>query len=130
MFIVREHLKVSIGIGLTWACAFILYYGLTHATLDGSVFVFPVFRAANLVIFLSAPMAQSAFYLLARKTSWLLNLYLAISVLCCVVGWLDLVNDDAHGYRFTYWHQGDLLCVHGCNDPLLFNGLVLCKAAS
>jgi hypothetical protein len=122
---IREHLKVLIGIGLTWACVLILYYGLTHAVLDGEAFVFPVFRPANLPIFLSAPMAQSAFYVLTRKTSWLLNLYLAISVLCCVVSWLDLANDDGfRGYRFAYWHQGDWLCVQGCNDSLFFNCLV------
>jgi hypothetical protein len=126
MFIVREHLKVLIGIGLTWACVFILYYGLTHATLDGWAFVFPVFQPGNLLILLSAPMAQSAFYILARKTSWLLNIYLAISVLCCVIGWLHLTNDDGfRGYRFTYWHQGDLLCVQGCDDTWIFSCLVL-----
>jgi hypothetical protein len=125
MFIVREHLKVLIGIGLAWACVLIFYYGLTHAVLDGEAVSFPVFQPANLLIFLSAPMAQSAFYVLARKTSWLLNLYLAISVLCCAVGWLDLANDDGfRGYRFTNWHQGDWLCVQGCNDPLFFNCLV------
>src|SRR5260370_26380850 len=90
MFIVRERLKVLIGIGLTWACVFILYYGLTHATLDGRAFVFPVSQPWNLLILLSAPMAQSAFYILARKTSWLLNIYLAISALCCAIGWLNL----------------------------------------
>jgi hypothetical protein len=125
-FIVRENLKVLIGIGLTWACVFILYYGLTHATLDGWAFVFPVFQPATLLIFLSAPMAQSVFYTLARKTSWLLNIYLAISVLCCVIGWLHLTNDDGfRGYRFTYWHRGDLLCVQGCEDAWIFSCLVL-----
>jgi len=123
---VREHLKVSIGIGLTWSCVFILYYGLTHATLDGRAFVFPVFKPTNMLVLISAPMAQSAFYALARKNSWLLNIFLAISVLCCVVGWLSLNNDDGfRGYRFTYWHQGDLLCVHGCNDTWLFSGIVV-----
>jgi hypothetical protein len=126
MFISREHLEVLIGIGLTWACVFILYYGLAHATLDGRVFVFPVFRPASLLIFLSAPTAQSAFYILARKTSWLLNIYLAISVLCCGIGWLHLMNDDGfRGYRFTYWHQADLLCVQGCDDTWIFSCLVL-----
>ena len=60
MFIVREDLKVLIGIGLTWACVLILYYGLTHAVLDGETFAFPIFQPANLLIFLSAPMAQLA----------------------------------------------------------------------
>jgi hypothetical protein len=79
-----------------------------------------------LLTLLSAPMAQSAFYILARKTSWLLNIYLAISVLCCVIGWLHLTNDDgSRGYRFTYWHQGDLLCVQGCDDTWIFSCLVL-----
>jgi hypothetical protein len=106
MPIVRECLKVLIGIGLTWTCAFILYYGLTHATLDGRAFIFLTSQPGNLPILLSAPMAQSAFYILARKTSWLLNIYLAISVLCCAIGWLSLTNDDGfRGYRFTYWHQ-------------------------
>jgi hypothetical protein len=62
-----EHVKVLIGIGLTWACAFILYYGLSHATLDGRAFIFSAFQPGNLLILLSAPMAQSAFYVLARK---------------------------------------------------------------
>jgi hypothetical protein len=125
-FIVREHLKILIGIGLTWACVFILYYGLTHATLDGSVFVFPIFQPWNLLIFLSAPMAQSAFYILARKTSWLLNIYLALSLLCCVIIWLHLTNDNGLlGYRFTYWHQGELLCAQGCDDIWVFSYLVL-----
>jgi hypothetical protein len=126
ILIVREHLKVLIGIGLTWACAFILYYGLAHAILDGRAFVFPVSQPRNLLILLGAPMAQSAFYILARRASWLLNFYLAISILCCVIGWLHLTNDDGfRGYRFTYWHQGDLLCVQGCNDTWIFSSLVL-----
>jgi hypothetical protein len=126
MFIVREHLKVLIGIGLTWACVFILYYGLTHATLEGRAFVFPVFEPRNLLIVLSAPMAQTAFYILAHKTSWLLRSYLTISLLCCVVGWLNLMNDDgSRGYRFTYWHQGNVLCVQGCEDTWIFSCVVL-----
>jgi hypothetical protein len=124
MSIVREHLKVLIGISLTWACVFV--FGLTHATLDGWAFVFPVFQPGNLLVLISAPMAQSAFYILARKTSWLLNIYVAISVLCCAIGWLNLTNDDGfRGYRFTYWHQGDLLCKHGCDDVIIFSYLVL-----
>jgi hypothetical protein len=115
-----------LGIGLTWACVFILYYGLTHATLDGRAFIFPVFQPGHLLILLSAPMAQSAFYILARKTSWLLNIYLATAVLCCVIGWLHLTNDDGfRGYRFTYRHQGDLLCLQGCDDTWIFSSLIL-----
>jgi hypothetical protein len=126
MLIVREHLKVLIGIGITWACAFILYYGLTHATLDGRAFVFPIFQPGNLLNLLSAPMAQSAFYIHARKTPWLLNIYLAISVLCFAIAWLHLTNYDGfRGYRFTYWHQGNLLCVQGCDDTWIFSCLVL-----
>lgn len=125
MFIGPDHLKVATGSGLVAACAFIFYYGLTHAGVDGVPFAFPVFRPGNLVILLSAPVAQCAFYVLARRTSWLLNLFLVISVLCCVFGGLDLVNEGGSpGYRFTYWHQGDLLCVRGCNDPLVFGCLV------
>jgi hypothetical protein len=101
------------------------YYGLTHATLEGGALVFPVFQPGILLTFLSAPSAQSAFYILARKTSWLLNIYLTISVLCCVIGWLHLMNGGgSRGYRFTYWHQGDLLCVQGCDDTWIFSCLV------
>jgi hypothetical protein len=47
-------------------------------------------------------------------------------VLCCVTGWLHLKNDDGFGgYRFTYWHQGDLLCVQGCDDTWIFSSVVL-----
>ena len=117
MFVIRQHRKVLLGISLTWVCVFIFYNGLTHATLEGMPFVFPVFDHANLLFLISAPMAQSAFYILARRTSWLLNIYLAISVLCCAVAWLNLTNG---GYRYSYWHQGDLLCEHGCNDIMDF----------
>jgi hypothetical protein len=125
MFAIREHVKVLLGIGLTWACVFIFYKGLTHATLEGAPFVFPVFEHGNLPILISAPMAQSAFYILARRTSWLLNIFLAISIICCAVAWLNLTHG---GYQYNYWHQGDLLCRHGCNDILMFSYVVLVQA--
>jgi hypothetical protein len=118
----REHLKVLLGIGLTWTCVFIFYNGLTHATLEGAPFIFPVFEHENLLFLISAPIAQSAFYILARKTSWLLNIFLAISVIGCAVAWWNLTNG---GYRYNYWHQGDLLCRHGCDDIWMFSYLVL-----
>jgi len=102
---------------------------MTHASLDDWAFVFPVFQPGNLLVLISAPMAQCAFFILARKTPWLLNTYLAISVLCCAVAWLHLANDRetyGGGYNYTYWHQGDLLCrSDGCNDVLLFGYLIL-----
>jgi hypothetical protein len=128
VLVVSENFKVLIGIGLTWACVFIFFNGMTHASLDGWAFVFPVFQPTNLLVLISAPVAQSAFYILARKTSWLLNTYLAISVVCCAVAWLHLTKDRYTdvGYRYTYWHQGDLLCVSdGCNDILFFSYLIL-----
>jgi len=43
-------------------------------------------------------------------------------------GWLNLTNDDGlRGYRFTYWHQGDLLCVQGCGDTWIYSCLVLAQ---
>ena len=101
---------------------------MTHATLDGWAFVFPVFQPTNLVILISAPIAQSAFYILARKTPWLLNAFLVLSTACCAVAWLHLTKDRYTdiGYRYTYWHQGDLLCVSdGGNDILFFSYLIL-----
>lgn len=124
----RENLKVWIGIGLTWTCAAIFFDGMTHAVLDGSAFVLPVFQSTNLVLLISAPIAQSAFYVLARKTSRLLNAYLVVSLVCCAVAELHLVNDRSvygGGYAYTYWHQGDLLCKSdGCNDVLVFSYLI------
>ena len=55
MLVVLDHLRVLIGISLTWACAFIFFNGLTHATLEGEPFVFPVFEHMNLLILISAP---------------------------------------------------------------------------
>jgi hypothetical protein len=123
MLVADNRLRVLIGIGLTWTCAFIFSYGFTHATLDDSPFVFPVFQGPNLIIFLTAPIAQSAFYLLARRSSWLLNVYLVMSVACCAIAWLNLTTDG--GYRFTLWHQGDFECLNGCNDAWIFGYLVL-----
>jgi hypothetical protein len=85
MSVVREYLKVLIGIGLTWACVFILFNGMAHATLDGWAFVFSGVPTRKSAAFMSAPIAQSHFYILARKTSWLLNTYLVISLICCPV---------------------------------------------
>jgi hypothetical protein len=123
MFAINDRLRVSIGVGLTWACAFFFSYGLSHATLDNEPFVFPVFQGVNLLIFLTAPIAQSTFYIIARKSAWLLNIYVAVSIVCFVVAWLNLLTDG--GYRFTYWHQGDFECLHGCNDAWIFGHLVL-----
>jgi hypothetical protein len=66
MLVIREQLKVLLGIGLTWACVFIFFNGLTHATLEGAPFVFPVFRRRNLLILITAPIVQTALYILAR----------------------------------------------------------------
>jgi hypothetical protein len=114
-----------LGIGLTWACVFIFFNGLTHATLEGAPFVFPVFQRRNLLILITAPIVQTALYILARKTSWLLNIYLAISVLFCAIASLRLTNG---GYRYGYRHQGNLLCEHGCDDIWIFSYLVLVQA--
>jgi hypothetical protein len=105
MFANNTYLKVPLGIALTWACAFIFSYGLSHATLDRESLVYPTFQGTNLPFFITAPIAQSAFYILARKASWLLNIYIAISAICFTVFLFILTTDG--GYRFTYWHQGD-----------------------
>jgi hypothetical protein len=123
VFAVQNWFRVLLGMGLTLACASIFSYGLSHATLDQRPFVFPTFQGGNLLFFSAAPIAQCTFYILARKTSWLLNIYLAISLLCCFVAWLHLTTDG--GYRFTYWHQGDYNCKHGCDDAWIFGYLVL-----
>ncbi|HAQ84278.1 MAG: hypothetical protein CFE30_05780 [Bradyrhizobium sp. PARBB1] len=91
--------------------------------MDGEPFAFPVTGYDNLQFFVAAPLAQSVLYVLARKTSWLLNLYLAISVVFLVYAGLHLVD----GYRLTYWHQGDLLCRQGCDDVWVFGWLVLAQ---
>jgi hypothetical protein len=117
------HLKVAAGIGLTWLCAGLFYFGLTHASLDGAPFVFSAYDdRLSLLLTLSAPVAQSAFYILARRTNWLLNVYLALSVASCAVAGLGLATG---GYRFSYWHQGDYHCLQGCDDVWLFGLLVL-----
>jgi len=51
-----------------------------------------------------------------------LNIYIAISALCFAVSLHNLTTDG--GYRFTYWHQGDYECLHGCNDYWIFGWLV------
>jgi hypothetical protein len=100
MFANNSYIRVPLGIGLTWACALIFSYGLSHATLDREPLVYPTFRATNLLFFVAAPIAQSVFYLLARKVSWLLNIYLTISALCFSVFLFNLTTDGCH--RFTY----------------------------
>jgi len=100
VFASYNFLKVSLGIGLTWACAFIFSYGLSHATLDHQPLVFPTFQGDNFWFFVAAPLAQSAFYILGRKVSWLLNIYIAISALCFAV-FLNNLRADG-GYRFPY----------------------------
>jgi hypothetical protein len=120
--------KVSLGIGLTWACAFVFSYGLSHATLDDEPLVFPTFQGDNFWFFIAAPIAQSAFYILARKVSWLLNIYIAISALCFAIFLYDLETDG--GYRFTYWHQGDYECLHGCHDHWIFGWLVFLQGCT
>ncbi|KJC35756.1 hypothetical protein UP09_31625 [Bradyrhizobium sp. LTSP885] len=125
IFAPRAQFKVLLGIGLTWACTYIFFTGLTEATLEGEPYAFPVFGGANFLILISAPVAQSVFFVLAQKTSWLLNLYLAISIACCAVAGLHVADG---GYQFTYWHQGDLLCRHGCDDVWIFGWLVFGQA--
>jgi hypothetical protein len=127
MFANNKYLKAPLGIGLTWACAFIFSYGLSHATLDREPLVYPTFQGTNLWAFIAAPVAQSAFYILARKTSWLLNIYIAISALCFIVFLFNLTTDG--GYRFTYWHQGDYECVHGCDDTWIFGWLAFLQGS-
>jgi hypothetical protein len=122
---VQNSFRVLLGISLTLACASIFSYGLSHATLDHEPFVFPTFQDGNLLFFAAAPIAQCIFYILARKTSWLLNVYLAVSVCFCFVAWLHLTTDG--GYRFTYWHQGEYNCKHGCDDAWLFGYLVFAQ---
>ena len=122
MFANNNYFKVALGIGITWACAFIFSYGLSHATLDREPLIYPTFQGTNLPFFITAPIAQSAFYILARKASWLLNIYIAASALCFAVFLFNLTTDG--GYRFTYWHQGDYECVHGCDDAWIFGWLV------
>lgn len=87
-----NYLKVSLGIGLTWASAFIFSYGLSHATLDHEPLVYPTFQGNNFWFFIAAPIAQSAFYILARRVSWLLNIYIAISALCFTVFLYNLLS--------------------------------------
>ena len=128
MFANYNYLKVSLGIGLTWACAFVFSYGLSHATLDHEPLVFPTFQGDNFWFFIAAPIAQSVFYILARKVSWLLNIYIAISALCFTVFLYNLTTDG--GYRFTYWHQGDYECLHGCNDSWIFGWLVFLQGCT
>lgn len=127
MFATYNYLKVPLGIGLTWACAFIFSYGLGHATLDHEPLVYPTFQGDNFWFFIAAPLAQSVFYILTRKVSWLLNTYIAISALCLIVFLYNLTTDG--GYRFTYWHQGDYLCQHGCDDPWIFGWLVFLQGS-
>jgi hypothetical protein len=117
-----NYLKVLLGIGLTCASAFIFSYGLSHATLHHEPLVYPTFQGNNFWFFIAAPIAQSAFYILARRVSWLLNIYIAISALCFAVFFYNLTTDG--GYRFTYWHQGDYECLHGCDDTWIFGWLV------
>src|SRR6266436_317763 len=97
MFANYNYLKASLGIGLTWACAFVFSYGLSHATLDHEPLAFPTFQGDNF---------------------WFFNIYIAISALCFTVFLYNLTTDG--GYRFTYWHQGDYECLHGCNDSWIF----------
>lgn len=128
MLAIREHPKFVLGICFTWVCAGILYIGLTHATLDGTPFVFWEYdNGTNLLIYLTAPVAQSAFYILARRTSLLLNVYLALTLIFCVMAGVDLATG---GYRFSYWHQGDYHCLEGCNDVWLFGYLVLLQGCA
>ena len=122
-FVTSGHIRALLGICLTWGCFYIFWIGLNDATLDGEPFAFPVTGYDNLQVFVAAPLAQSVLYVLARKTSWLLNLYLAISVVFLVYAGLHLVD----GYRLTYWHQGDLLCRQGCDDVWVFGWLVLAQ---
>jgi len=51
-----------------------------------------------------------------------LNIYVATSALCFAVFLYNLTADG--GYRFTYWHQGDYECLHGCDDAWIFGWLV------
>jgi hypothetical protein len=90
--------------------------------LDHEPLVYPTFQGNNFWFFVAAPVAQSVFYILARKVSWLLNIYIAVSASCAAVFVYNFLTDD--GYRFTYWHQGDYLCLHGCDDPWIFGFLV------
>jgi hypothetical protein len=90
--------------------------------LDHEPLVYPTFQGNNFWFFVAAPVAQSVFYILARKVSWLLNIYIAVSASCVAVFVYNLLTDD--GYRFTYWHQGDYLCLHGCDYPWIFGFLV------
>jgi len=44
-----NSLKVSLGIGLSWASAFIFFYGLSHATLDYEPLVYPTFHGTSTI---------------------------------------------------------------------------------
>jgi hypothetical protein len=118
-----SNIYAALGIITIWTGFVVFIYGMTHATLDGAPLGYPtIYNKVNLFVILLPISAFSFYFVVVRRSDFLLNLFLFVALLWLIAATLGLIDG---GYQFTYWHHGDLLCTNGCNSIIILSWLAI-----
>jgi hypothetical protein len=85
----------------------ILFTGMTNSTADGEPFSYPIWNGLNLLILTMPSLAGMSYLYLGKHfkvLSWLFTSF------CCYWAYNVYNIYKNGGFKFSYWHQGDVAC--------------------
>jgi hypothetical protein len=110
MLPVRDYetaIRLSIAYASISVGTVLLLAGITNTTADGEPFSFPIWNSLNFPILLTPSLAAMIYLFLGKKLrvlSWLFTAF------CCCWVYYTYSIYASDGFKFQYWHQGDVVC--------------------